>query len=123
MEVWPGRSLELNYAKWLRTKVEHRFLQKKASDAPVVKKEETSSADSDSRAADKPDVVKKPWEKPSSVSRVNSASKSQDKSPVSPATAAPLNRTRPGSSTGDATDMEKLKQLESSDTQQQKPVK
>lgn len=87
--------------------------RRKVSDIPVVKKEETSSADSvnsDSRAADKPDGVKKPWEKPSSVSRVNSASKSQDKSPVSPATASPLSRTRPGSNTGDAADMEKLKQ-------------
>ncbi|KTF72978.1 hypothetical protein cypCar_00045421, partial [Cyprinus carpio] len=65
------------------------------------------SGNNDSRAAD---VVKKPWEKPSSVSRLNSASKSQDKIPVSPATTAPLSRTRPSSSTGDAGDLEKLKQ-------------
>lgn len=88
--------------------------RRKVADTPVVKKEESSgdSASNDSKAAD---VVKKPWEKPSSVTRVNSGSKTQDKSPVSPATAAPLSRLRSGSNTGDsgskdASDMEKLKQ-------------
>lgn len=90
--------------------------RRKVSDIPAVKKEESSGDSTDSRPADKAEAVKKPWEKPSSVSRVNSASKSQDKNPVSPATAAPLSRTRPGSGTNDSagfkdsSDMEKFKQ-------------
>lgn len=93
--------------------------RRKVTDTPGAKKVEASSADSassDSRSADKADVVKKPWEKPSSISRVNSAPKTQEKSPVSPASAAPLSRTRPGSSTGgdsgsrDGSDLEKFKE-------------
>ncbi|XP_051972851.1 vasodilator-stimulated phosphoprotein-like isoform X2 [Xyrauchen texanus] len=95
--------------------------RRKVADSPAVRKEECSNGDSvntDSRPAEKAEAMKKPWEKSSSVSRVNSGSKGQDKrpaSPASPASAAPLSRLRPGSGTGDAgvgdgSDMEQFKQ-------------
>ncbi|XP_016385802.1 vasodilator stimulated phosphoprotein a [Sinocyclocheilus rhinocerous] len=96
--------------------------RRKVADTPAVKTEETSSVSlSEDSGAAAPAVSASTgggggggglMGEMSAIlaRRVNSASKSQDKSPVSPATAAPLSRTRPGSSTGDAADMEKLKQ-------------